>query len=83
MKFSKLVLHKILNGYSEQGFSLLQEDDHFLTLYFKDERVAVFNCSVTQIPYIRMECKRYLEELQSIENEITAKKLCNNGDKRA
>jgi hypothetical protein len=74
MLLSDLVLKKVLEDYHDQGFFLLQECDHFLTLYFKDVKVATFNASVCSIPHIRKECKRYMDELNAVEKEMAGAK---------
>ena len=55
------ILNAALGGYQQQGFRLVEEGDHFLYLYFKDELVGVLIQGGTTIPTIHGACREYLE----------------------
>ena len=60
---SRMVRSACLGKYSELGFSLQQEDDHILELWFKDQRIARFSATGATLKEIKKECHRYLENL--------------------
>ena len=49
-----------LGEYAQQGFSLVEPDDHLLELWFKDTKVATYNQAKATIEIIREGCKSHL-----------------------
>ena len=57
------VLDEILGEFKDYGFSLTEPDDHLLELWFKDNRIAVYNREKATIEIIRVGCKNYLTNI--------------------
>lgn len=57
------VLDETLGEYRNQGFSLIESDDHFLELYFKDKRIAIYHQAKATIEIIREGCKNFLDSI--------------------
>jgi len=55
------IFDETLVDYKDKGFSLYQPDDHFLELFYRGKRVAIFNQTRATIEIIRETCKHYLE----------------------
>ncbi len=58
------VLNEALGEYHQQGFRLIEPDDHTLVLYYHDEKVAIFSLQGALIPTIRTTCQMYLIDLE-------------------
>lgn len=58
--------HQILGEYADQGFSLEEDADETLLLYFKDKNpeVAVFSQLGATQRSIRAACKRFITTLK-------------------
>ncbi len=54
------ILDQALGEYAQYGFKLVEPDDHFTDLYFKDKRIARFNQTKVTFEIIRNNCKTYL-----------------------
>lgn len=58
-------LQSLLNAtlgdeYMRAGFCLVEQGDHVLVLFYRDEQVAVFMQSGATIPAIREACREHL-----------------------
>ena len=56
--------HQILGEYADQGFSLEEDADATLLLYYKDKMVAEFSQLGATQHSIRESCKRFIECLK-------------------
>jgi len=59
-KNAQSILNAALGDYQQQGFRLVEPDDHTLVLYHDDYRVCTFSASGADIPTIRAACDIYL-----------------------
>lgn len=57
------ILDEVLGEFKDYGFSLVEEDDNFTLLYFKDKRIAVYNQNTVPIDTIRQGCSNYLKSI--------------------
>jgi len=53
----------ILGDYADLGFSLKELGDHFLELYFKEDKIADFNQACASPELIRLICQSYKDSL--------------------
>lgn len=58
------VLDAALGKFKDEGFSLVEPDDHFLELYFKEKKIATYYHSVVTIKIIREGCRNYLKSIE-------------------
>ncbi len=54
------VWDEALGGYAQQGFRLVEPDDHLVELWFKNKKVATYNQTKATIQIIREDCKFHL-----------------------
>ena len=54
------VWNEALGEYAQQGFSLVEPDDHLVELWHNKKRITVFNQAKATIPIIRDGCKNFL-----------------------
>jgi len=57
------VLNAALGHYHNEGFSLVQPDDHIVTLYHQDEKVADFSWQGMTILALHETCRQHLEKI--------------------
>lgn len=57
------VLDAGLGEFAELGFSLEEESDHILELYFKDKCIARYIQEQLTIPILREGCRNYLNSI--------------------
>ena len=54
------ILDAGLGNYKDYGFKLVESDDHFLELYFKDKRIAVYHQAKATPQIIQEGCHNFL-----------------------
>jgi len=59
------ILNAALGEYQSEGFRLVENGDHFLYLYYRDEWIGVLSQGGATIPVIRETCREYLETLSA------------------
>ena len=57
------VLDAALGKYKDEGFTLVEIDDHTTEHYFKDHKVATYNQSNLTIPRLHEDCSLYLKDV--------------------
>ena len=57
------ILDEALGEYTQYGFSLVEPDDHLLELWFKDNRLAIYNQPKATPEIIQEGCKNYLDSI--------------------
>lgn len=57
------ILDETLGDFKDYGFKLVEPDDHFTELYFKDKKLATYNQNKVTIYNIRASCGRYLKAI--------------------
>ena len=55
------ILDAALGDLSNFGFTLIEPDDHFTELYFKDKKIATYNQSKLTIEILRQDCRNFLK----------------------
>ena len=60
------ILNAALGEYSDKGFRL-SEDEHFLYLFYRDERIGVFSAIGATPVKIHDACQEYLDRLSDVE----------------
>ena len=58
------VLDAALGKFKDYGFSLVEPDDHFLELYFKDKKIATYYQGAVTIKIIREGCQNFLKSIE-------------------
>ena len=58
------ILDKALGEYCAKGFNL-REDEHFLYLFFRGERIAVFSGMAATPESVQQVCSEHLESLSA------------------
>ena len=53
------VLDEALGEYADCGFQLVEPDDHFTELWFKDKKIAIYNQTMATFEIIQEGCKNY------------------------
>jgi len=56
------ILNAALGEYQAKGFRLIEKADHFVDLYYCDERVRSFSQTGATITTIHQACLEYLEK---------------------
>jgi len=59
----------ILEDYADLGFRLVEEADHVLVLFFKEDWIASFNQTKVKKEVIWAVCQGYLDGLNGGDNE--------------
>jgi len=54
------ILDEALGEYADYGFKLVEPDNYFTELWFKDKTIAVYNQTKVTFEVIREGCKNYL-----------------------
>jgi len=67
------ILDEALGEFKDFGFRLVEPDDHFLELWFKDKRIAVYNQTKATFDIIREGCHNFL--VNTTDPAYIAKKL--------
>jgi len=67
------ILDAGLGDFKDYGFRLMESDDHFLELYFKDKRIAVYHQSKATPKIIQEGCHNFL--VNTTDPAYIAKKL--------
>jgi len=67
------VLNAALGEFEDYGFKLVESDDHFLELYFKDKRIAVYHQAKATPQVIQEGCHNFL--VNTTDPAYIAKKL--------
>ena len=57
------ILDAALGKYKDEGFSLVDLDDHSTALYFKDHKVTTYNQATLSIPRLHEDCSLYLKDV--------------------
>ena len=57
------MLEEALGEFKGYGFELVEPDDHLLELWFKDERIAVYNQHLATFKIIQEGCENYLKSI--------------------
>ena len=57
------ILNAALGEYQGKGFSLVEQDDHIIILFYRDERVAVFNQTGLTIQVLHQTCAQWMEKV--------------------
>lgn len=60
---SKKALSLCLREYEDMGFSIKQEGDQSISLYFKDRFIAEFNATGISLVKMGDECQKYLDNI--------------------
>lgn len=59
------VLDEALGEFKDYGFDLVEVDDHITELYFKDNRIAMYNQNKVTFEAIRQGCANYLKSISN------------------
>lgn len=57
------VLDAALGKFKDYGFRLVEPDDHFLELYYKNKKIATYYQGAVTIELIREGCQNYLKSI--------------------
>ena len=57
------ILDATLGKFKDDGFNLVESDDHFLELYFKDKKIATYYQGSVTIKLIREGCRNFLKSI--------------------
>ena len=55
------LLAEALGEFKNDGFELREPDDHIALLFFKDKLINTYYQSTLTIPFLREECRAFLE----------------------